>query len=59
MTNFRLFHAEFAHDNFKLNENGGKFYKRVENTVGKGEIVRYEQFHLFPQCFQRTYTEDT
>ena len=23
-----------------------------ENTVGKGEIARNEQFHLFPQCFQ-------
>ena len=23
----------------------------VENTVGKGEIARYEQFLLFPQCF--------
>ena len=26
----------------------------VENTVGKGEIARYEQFLLFPQCFQKT-----
>ena len=25
----------------------------VENTVGKGEIARYEQFLLFPQCFQK------
>ena len=24
--------------------------KRVENTVGKGETARYEQFLLFPQC---------
>ena len=23
-----------------------------ENIVGKGEIARYEQFLLFPQCFQ-------
>ena len=23
-----------------------------ENIVGKGEIVRNEQFLLFPQCFQ-------
>ena len=22
-----------------------------ENTVGKGEIARNEQFHLLPQCF--------
>ena len=27
--------------------------KRVENTVGKGEIARYEQFLLFPQRFQK------
>ena len=42
-------------DTFKVNENGRKFSKRVENTVGKGEIARYEQFLLFSQCFQKTY----
>ena len=26
-------------------------YKSFENTAGKGEIARYEQFLLFPQCF--------
>ena len=30
--------------------------KRVENTVGKGEIARYKRFLLFPQCFQKTCT---
>ena len=30
-----------------------KLFKPVENTVGKGEIARYEQFLLFPQCFQK------
>ena len=30
---------EFA-DNFEFNEVGRKFSKRVENTVGKGEITR-------------------
>ena len=44
---------EFADDNFKFNENGSKLSKRVENTVGKGEIARYEQFLLFPHCFQK------
>ena len=39
---------EFADDNFKFDENGRKLSKQVENTVGKGEIARYEQFHLFP-----------
>ena len=44
---------EFADNNFKFDENGKKLSKRVENTVGKGEIARYEQFLLFPQCFQK------
>ena len=26
-------------------------HKPFENTVGKGEIIRNEQFLLFPQCF--------
>ena len=44
---------EFADDNLKFEENGRKLFKPVENTVGKGEIARYEQFLLFPQCFQK------
>ena len=49
---------EFADDNFKFDENGKKFFKWVENNVGK-EIACYEQFVLFPQCFQKTCTVDT
>ena len=30
----------------------------VENTVGKGEIARYEQFLLFPHCFQKLSIAD-
>ena len=44
---------EFANDNFKFDENGRKLSIWVENTVGKEEIARYEQFLLFPQCFQK------
>ena len=33
--------------------------KRLENTAGKGEIARYEQFLLFPQYIQKTSTTDT
>ena len=44
---------KFADDNFKFDGNGRKLSKRVENTVGKGEIARYEQFLVFPQCFQK------
>ena len=36
-----------------MTKNGRKLSKRVENTVGKGEIACYEQFLLFPQCFQK------
>ena len=36
-----------------------RLMKMVENTVGKGEIAHYEQFLLFPQCFQKTCTTDT
>ena len=39
---------EIVDDNFKFDENGRMFSKWVENTVGKGEIARYEQFLLFP-----------
>ena len=53
-TNFRLLKLkEFADDNFKFDENGRKLSKRVENTVGKGQIARYEQFLFFLQCFQK------
>ena len=50
---------EFADENFKFDENGRELSYRVENAVGKGEIARYEQFLLFPQCFQKTCTADT
>ena len=30
----------------------------VENIAGKGEIARYEQFLLFPQCFQKLSVVD-
>ena len=44
---------EFADDNFRFDENCRKLSKWVENTGGKGEIARSEQFLLFPQCFQK------
>ena len=34
---------DFAEDNFKFDNNGRKFSKEVENTVGKEEIAHYEQ----------------
>ena len=49
---------EFADDNFKFDESERKLFKHVKNTVGKGEIARYEQFLLFPLCFPKTCTAD-
>ena len=46
---------EFPDNNFEYDENGRKFFKWIENTVGKGEIAHYEQFLLCPLCFQKTY----
>ena len=52
---FRLFQTERAcRRQFQFDENGRKFSKWVENNVGNGEIARYEQFHLFRQCFQKS-----
>ena len=48
----------FADDNLKSDENNRKFSKWMENTVGRGEIACFEQFLLFPQCFQKASTAD-
>ena len=62
MTNFRLFQTGTKSlqttmlNSMKMEE---CFSKQVENTVGKGEIARSEQFLLFPQCFQKACTADT
>ena len=29
-------------------------FDRVENIVGKGENAGYQQFLLFPKCFQKS-----
>ena len=59
-TNFRLFQTErVCRRQFRFDENGRKFSKGAENTVGKGEIARYKQFLLFPQCFHQTCNANT
>ena len=59
---FELFQSEknIEDDNFKFYQYGGKVLKKkkLENTGGKGEIARYEQFLLFLQRFRKTCTED-
>ena len=43
---------------FKLMKMVESYQKAEENTVGKEEIARYEQFLFFPQCFQKTCSAD-
>ena len=50
---------EFADDNFKFDENGRMFCKRIENTVSKGDIAPYEQFFLFSNVFSKFSPKDT
>ena len=50
---------EFGDNNFKLNENDGKYSKSIENTGRRNtRITCYEQFLLFSQSVQKTCTED-
>ena len=44
---------EFADDNFKFDENGRKFSKQVENSVGKGDSARFEQFSFSCSVIKR------
>ena len=42
--------TKLADDNLKSDENSRKFYKWVENTVGKGEIAHYELMVVLQTC---------
>ena len=37
---------------------GYNYLIELENIVGKEKIARYEQFLLFPQCFQKLSVVD-
>ena len=43
----------FAYDNINVTEKLKFVVERVEDIVGKGENAEYQQFALFPQCFQK------
>ena len=60
VTNFRCFQTERVSVKIlNLIKMPERSPKRVENTVGKGEIARYEQCLLFPHCLQRICTANT
>ena len=42
----------------KIWTNGIQLSDWVENIVGKGEVACYEQFLLFPPCFQKLSVVD-
>ena len=44
---------ESADDNLKFDGNGKKFSKRIENTVGKGEICWKRSISSFPTVFSK------
>ena len=53
-TKFRLFQTEsVCRRQFQWTKMAESYPNGQKNTVGKGEIARYEQFLLFPQCFQK------
>ena len=48
---------DFADDNSKFEEND-KVSQTVRKHMGKGGIARYEQFLLFPKCFQKAFSQE-
>ena len=44
---------EFADDNFRFNESGGMFSKRVENTAGKEKLLVTSNFSFSNCVFKR------
>ena len=43
---------EFADDNLRIDKNGRKFFKRVENTMGKGEMLVASNFSFSHSVFK-------
>ena len=48
---------EFSDDNFKFEENVRKLSKRVENTVGKGEVLIMSNFFFSHSVFKRLVSQ--
>ena len=48
---------EFADNNFEFDENGRQFSKRVENSVGKGEIARSPFLTVFSKDLYLTHVK--
>ena len=46
-----------ADDNFKFDENSSKFFKWVENTVGKEKLLVTSNFSFFHSVFKRLVSQ--
>ena len=54
MINFKLFQTErVADNNYKFDDHGRKFSRRVENTVGKTKLLFMNNFSFFHSVFSR------
>ena len=54
--NLRLFQTgRVADDNFKFDENGGEFFKRVENIVVKGKLIVARNFPILTMFSKDLY----
>ena len=54
---FNMIWSKILQTTIQFDKNGRELSERVENTVGKGEMARYEPFLLFPQCFQKAFSQ--
>ena len=52
-TKYRLFQTESFQMTISNLTKMAESYPNGKKTLRKGEIARYEQFLLFPQCFQK------
>ena len=43
----------FADNKINVAQMLGSVFDRIENIVGKGENAGYQNFLLYPQCFQK------
>ena len=59
MTNLRLFQTQSLQTTISSFMKVEECSPKGQKTLGKGEISFYEQFLLFPLCFQKTYISDT
>ena len=56
-TDYSKMKKKNTHEHFKLDETGGYFSKRVENTLEKGDIALYDQISISHCVFKYFYLQ--